>query len=110
MSESTFSIDSRVDDFGLFRGVVDEGKTLGLNVVFWLGIQQIPVNFVKDQDTVQVGSRNVRLFSFPNLQGTVITTPGHTPGCVCYQFGSFLFTGDTLFKNSIGRTDLEGGR
>ena len=39
----------------------------------------------------------------------MITTPGHTRGCVCYQFGSFLFSGDTLFKGSIGRTDLDGG-
>lgn len=39
----------------------------------------------------------------------VMHTPGHTRGSVCYTIGSTMFTGDTLFRGSIGRTDFYGG-
>lgn len=43
------------------------------------------------------------------LRIEVIATPGHTPGSVCFRCGSAVFSGDTLFRGSIGRYDLPGG-
>lgn len=56
-----------------------------------------------DQGSLRCGSLEVGVFH----------TPGHTPGSVCFYCqdaqGKFVFTGDTLFARSIGRTDLWGG-
>lgn len=55
--------------------------------------------FVKDGDEIDFGNKKIK----------VIFTPGHTPGGVCYLLDNILFSGDTLFMGSIGRTDLPGG-
>lgn len=52
-----------------------------------------------DGDTLPLGSLTV----------AVITTPGHTEGGVTLKVGDVLFTGDTLFAGSMGRTDFPGG-
>ena len=54
---------------------------------------------VKDNSVIQLIDKEIK----------VIYTPGHTKGSVCYLFDECLFTGDTLFKSSIGRTDFPSG-
>ena len=53
----------------------------------------------KDGDVVSVGG----------LEFTVLETPGHSEGSVTLMCENALFTGDTLFRDSCGRTDLGGG-
>ncbi|MBP5254921.1 MAG: MBL fold metallo-hydrolase [Lachnospiraceae bacterium] len=55
--------------------------------------------------------RDGEVLTFPEITVRVIGTPGHSKGSVCYycpEAGS-LFSGDTLFRRSFGRTDLYGG-
>ena len=54
---------------------------------------------LREGDTVEAAGISLR----------VLHTPGHTPGGVCYEGPGVLFTGDTLFDNGYGRTDLPGG-
>lgn len=46
---------------------------------------------------------------FGEIEIKVLHTPGHTPGSVSIVGEGFVLTGDTLFRQSIGRTDFEGG-
>jgi glyoxylase-like metal-dependent hydrolase (beta-lactamase superfamily II) len=57
------------------------------------------VRFYAEGDQIGVGS----------LSFTVMETPGHSPGSVTLRCENALFTGDTLFRNSAGRTDLGEG-
>ena len=49
------------------------------------------------------------VLTFGNIKIKVLSTPGHTKGSVCYIVDNNIFTGDTLFMNGYGRTDLPGG-
>lgn len=46
---------------------------------------------------------------FDGVVFDVLHTPGHTPGGVCLRSGDLMLVGDTLFRGSVGRTDLPGG-
>jgi len=68
---------------------------------------KLPMNAVNFNDAKVL--KHGDLLKYGKLEIKVIHTPGHSPGGVTFQVEDHLFTGDTLFKGSIGRTDLEGG-
>ena len=55
--------------------------------------------YVEDGDILKFGEKEIK----------VIHTPGHTQGGVCYYIDGVLFSGDTIFREAVGRCDLEGG-
>jgi hydroxyacylglutathione hydrolase len=74
-----------------------------LNGSFLMGVEigwQGETKDIREGDAVAVGESSL----------TVIESPGHTPGGVMFRSGEeFAVTGDTLFRNSVGRWDLPGG-
>lgn len=58
-----------------------------------------PDGFLAEGDTLSIGVEKL----------SVLETPGHTPGGISFYSPGMLFSGDSLFEGSIGRTDLEGG-
>lgn len=69
------------------------------NRLFPLAGQVEGLKFYGEGDTLTLGSLTIE----------VLHTPGHSPGSVTLKAGQVLFTGDTLFAGSMGRTDLAGG-
>lgn len=68
--------------------------------IFGVGVPQFKIEkTLKDGEEIELYGLKIK----------VIATPGHTVGGVSYLIGGYLFTGDTLFKGSIGRTDFPGG-
>ena len=72
---------------------------LGAATVAFTGSEVRPKVSVRDGDALKLGESEVK----------VIHTPGHTEDSICYYDGRHLFTGDTLFIEAWGRTDLPGG-
>ena len=87
-------------DAFLYDGIAMQAAMFG-----WQVKEALPVErWLEHDDTIALGKRTL----------SVIHTPGHTPGSVCFEIvdpdaGHLMFTGDTLFRRSIGRSDLPGG-
>ncbi len=58
-----------------------------------------PDTLLSEDDSIKIG----------NLTFNVLHTPGHSPGGICLYGEGIVITGDTLFADSVGRTDLKGG-
>lgn len=85
-------------DEWLYQNVPMQGKAFGMRLDAPTPVEK----FLKDGETLTFGDHEVE----------VLHTPGHTPGSVCFQVSGakkLVFSGDTLFRQGIGRTDLWGG-
>lgn len=80
-------------------GMLTDGKK-NLSSYFGPGLVQKKADvLLQDGQELIVGNQRLK----------VISTPGHSPGGVCFLCTEGLFSGDTLFAGSIGRTDFPGG-
>ena len=61
--------------------------------------KQLHLKLINNNDTLSIADQTIK----------VIHTPGHTKGSVCYLYDGKLYTGDTLFKETVGRHDLHSG-
>jgi len=68
---------------------------------FGYDIQNLPEPdiYLRDGDSLKIGE----------LEFRVMHTPGHSPGGLCLYGNGVIFTGDTIFAGSVGRTDFYGG-
>lgn len=78
-----------------------EKQTTQLAGLDWGSRKKAPAKFFDETDIITFGNQSFE----------IIPTPGHTKGSVCFYSASqhILFSGDTLFKGTIGRTDLPCG-
>lgn len=71
-----------------------------LSSLFGFSIEKFNPDIIcNDNDVINIGNTEIK----------VMHTPGHTRGSVCYIVNDIIFSGDTLFERSCGRTDFPGG-
>lgn len=100
------AVPEMIKEYGLPVFIHEDEKRILTNAnrnlssqIYKNGIEIEPNRLLKDKEIIDVG----------NLKFEIIHTPGHTPGSISIKVGNVIFSGDTLFNHSIGRTDLPGG-
>ena len=83
------------NELPLLEMLNDSDGLFGINVS---GIPEVS-DFLKPDQKIMIGK----------YTGTILFTPGHSPGGISLSISNHVFVGDCLFKDSIGRTDLHGG-
>jgi hydroxyacylglutathione hydrolase len=84
-----------IDDLEIYSRIESQGALWGFHVVQ----PPHPDLFLRDGEEVVIGEAKLK----------VMHTPGHSPGGICLVADGIVFTGDTVFAGSIGRTDFYGG-
>jgi len=84
-----------VDDASLLSSQAEHAASYGVSIP----ASPEPDHLLCDGERLHVGTLNLE----------IIHTPGHSAGGICISCGNILFSGDTLFAGSIGRSDLPGG-
>ena len=89
--------------------VKDLAADTGCRVFACADDEQLPPMFTGGKLYVTDRYEEGTILNIAGLYIRVLHTPGHTPGSVCLMCENVLFSGDTLFWGSCGRTDLPGG-
>ncbi|MBI4404848.1 MAG: MBL fold metallo-hydrolase, partial [Deltaproteobacteria bacterium] len=85
-------------DLPLYENLPNQGSSFGMSFDSAPPIEK----FLQDEEILEFGNHKLQ----------VLHTPGHSPGSICFKLmggPEYLFSGDTLFKESIGRSDFWGG-
>lgn len=102
--DHSFSVNALRDGRKLVCGknCAENIKNIGVSLSYYVGDEFVidtPDIILSDNEEIEIAGIKVKM----------IETPGHTSCSVCYLAGSVLFSGDTLFRNNVGRWDLPTG-
>ena len=96
--EFKLTLEMHKDGDKLMRIIDAQAQMMGFNID---GLENISIKYISKEDIIKYGNSELIVFE----------TPGHCAGSLCYynKQENFVITGDVLFSNSIGRTDLPTG-
>jgi hydroxyacylglutathione hydrolase len=80
------------------KAMFEDARANMSTMIYGFPVEFSADQYVDDGDTMKIGEMELRFFH----------TPGHTPGGMCVLLEDVVFSGDTLFEQSIGRTDFPG--